>query len=401
VQLWDVATRTIRKTFTGHAGPIHGMAMSSDATTLYTGSFDTNVIAWDLTGRRGAVSTFTGGDLDPQIGAWTLSIAPDNRTIAEGAANGEVVLTDLFTHRQRLHFHVADGVVSGVSFSPDGRSLLVSANQPPGGHYTAKSPTWLEIWSLSPKPHVIRRFDTSDWPFLSWSTWSPDGRTVAATGFLDDQTSQQNGAVAEWSAITGRPLGPPLRTKGGYTTDVAFAPHGTDVAVSGAFSIDSILADPATGKRLATLKGSNSSGEYSFGSAYSPDGTKVATAQWDGTIRIWDARTGRQLEKIQDAGQDVVEGVVWSPDGKTLAVTDWDPSLRLYDVATRQEIGPAYSLPSLPDPLQYDPWVQFTPNGKYVVVSGTNDETVAMPVSLAAWSDEACRIAGRGFTRAE
>ncbi len=400
VQLWDVASRTIAKTLTGHAGAIHGMAISRDGKTLYTGSFDTNVIGWDLAGTRGLVRSFSGGDADPAAGAWTLAVAPDNRTIAEGAANGDVVLTDLTTGRELKRFHAVDGgIVSAVSFSPDGRSLLVSADSP--GQYTSKTKTWLEIWALSPQPHVVRQFDTSGWPFISWSAWSPDGRTVATTGFLDDQNSRDAGAVGEWNAATGRPLAPPLRIKGGYSVVVAFAPHGTDVAVGGAFSIDSFIANPAAGKVLVTLKGSNSTGELGQGLAYSPDGTKVATAQWDGTIRIWDARTGRQLAKISDLGQDVVEGVAWSPDGRTLAVTDWDPSLRLYDVATHQQIGPAYPLPTLPDPLQYDPWVQFTPDGRDVVVTGANDQTFVMPVTLAGWSKQACNVAGRSFTRAE
>jgi len=249
-----------------------------------------------------------------------------------------------------------------------------------------------------PKPHLTRSFDTSDWPLLTWSALSPDGRTVAATGYLKDQDSLKAGAVAEWNAQTGRQLAPPIRIKGGYAIDVAFAPHGTDVAVGG-YNFQSLLADPAAGRVLATLQGSG--GGYSEGLAYSPDGTKVATAQWDGTIRIWNSGTGRQLAKIQDAGQNTVQGVAWSPDGRTLAVTDGQPALRLYDVASRREIGPPYPLPILPDPLSYSPWVQFTPNGTDVVINGTNDQTFVFPVALSSWGSEACTIAGRNFTPAE
>jgi RNA polymerase sigma factor (sigma-70 family) len=32
--------------------------------------------------------------------------------------------------------------------------------------------------------------------------------------------------------------------------------------------------------------------------AYSPDGTSIATASWDGTVRIWDAKTGKEVRRL-------------------------------------------------------------------------------------------------------
>jgi WD40 repeat protein len=397
VQVWSVGDHKVTKTFAGHAGPVHALAMSPDGTTVYSGSFDTDVVAWDLTGTRGVAQTYSGGDADPALDAWTLAIAPDGHTAAEAGAHGDVVLSDLVTHRQVARFSTGNGVVSATTYSPDGRELLVSKDpiQP-----SPNPKTWLQIWALAPQPHIVRTFDTSGWKFLTWSTWSRDGSTVAATGLLRGQTFDTGGAVAEWDARTGRPLGAPLLVKGGYPVVVAFAPHGRVVGVGG-YAISSIVADPSRGKVLATMRGSNERFSYQEGIAFSPDGTQLATAQWDGTIRLWDSRTGRQLVKIQDSAQGVVEGVAWSPDGKTLAATDWTPSLHLYDVSSHQQLGSSIPLPVLPAPLNYSPWVQFTPDGSKVVVNGTNDETVVVPITLSALANEACRVAGRSFTREE
>jgi WD40 repeat protein len=395
VQLWDVATRTIAKTFAAHASQIDATAISPDGQTLYTGSYDTNVTAWNLAGGGEVAQSFSAGSLDPNLATWTLAIAPDNRTIATGTAGGDVVITDLASHRQLQRFHGGKGYVAAVSYSPDGRSLLAS-----GEDLANPQLNWMAIWSLTPHPHLVRTFDVSDWRIITWSAWSPDGRTVAVSGFLNDQNYLKAGAVGTWDASTARPLAPPYRIKGGVVHVVTFAPNSKDIVVGGD-NFQSFIADVASGKVLTTLRGSGGLGQHEYGFAYSPDGTKLASAQYDGTTRIWNPRTGRQLGKIQDPGQNAVLGVAWSPDGRTLAVSDYGPALRLYDVASLQEIGSPLVLPELPNGAGYFPWIEYTSDGKNVVVNGSNDRAFVMPVTLAAWESEACTIAGRSITRAE
>ena len=48
--------------------------------------------------------------------------------------------------------------------------------------------------------------------------------------------------------------------------------------------------------------------------AYSPDGTRIVTASYDKTARIWDARTGAQLVVLSGHG-DRVDSAAYSPDG--------------------------------------------------------------------------------------
>jgi WD40 repeat protein len=80
---------------------------------------------------------------------------------------------------------------------------------------------------------------------------------------------------------------------------------------------------------FTTLRGHT--GEVS-GVAFDDKGKRVASASWDGTVKVWDAGTGQAHTLKGHQGR--VEAVAFSPDGKRLASAGRDQTVRLWDVAT-------------------------------------------------------------------
>ena len=287
--LWDAASGTLLRTFTGHGGGVNSVAFSRDGRSIVSGSFDTTLKLWDAASGK-LLRTFAGHD-GPVL---SVAISLDGRSIVSGSVDQTLKLWDVASGKLLRTFAGHDKIVTSVAFSPDGRSIVSGSQR-----------ETLILWDAA-SGKLLRVFAGHDGGVNSVA-FSPDGRSIISCS--DDKT------LKLWDAASGMLL----RTFAGhgyYVYSVAFSPDGRSI-VSGSWDRTLKLWDVASGTLLRTFAGH---GGHVFLIAFSPDGRNIVSSSEDHTLKTWDAASGKLLATYFTSGD---KGVAFTPDG--LFVTDADP----------------------------------------------------------------------------
>jgi hypothetical protein len=116
---------------------------------------------------------------------------------------------------------------------------------------------------------------------------------------------------------------------------LAFSPDGTRLASAGE-DRTACLWNMATGALLATCRGHASKVVWV---SFRPDSARLLTTSADGSVRQWDATTGREVEAPYDRHSGEVLIAEYSPDGEWIASAGADRTVRVWQATGRQDVA--------------------------------------------------------------
>jgi WD40 repeat protein len=317
--VWDVRDRAAAEiaNLPGNAGSNAGAALAPDGQSVWVPDGDGGVARYDMATGRSLQKLPRSPIGDPEF--QRVSLSPDGRLLATASWHLPFPVWD--TQTGKVAFVVGVGrtdFVPAVGWDAAGEHFAVSANREgevPRSRVFIVSRTGAEVGRISGEPGV----------WIRSLSFRGDGDVVATTAG-DARDSPAAWGIRLWDWRHDRLID---RIKGN-AYGVAFDPSGELLITNRLLDNVVDIWDADTGERLSSLEGHTGNVNDA---AFDATGERVATASADGSVRVWDPRTGREQLVLRLALPLGAAGVAFSPDGTRL-VTTWDDGLtRIWTLA--------------------------------------------------------------------
>ena len=284
------------------------MSWSPDGRRLASGGDDGKIRIWDPATRK-EVLTLEGHDrsslgairADPSL-AWS----PDGHRLASAGLDGTAKVWDAGTGREVFALPADHGAVWSVALSPDGTHLAAGSEDG-----TIRVRRWARAHSegllLSRPIKVMSRT----------LAWSPRGDRLASGG--------ADKLVKLWDPIHGVEHASMQGHK--HCSHVGVVEPGRQAAGVGLRRHGRHRMGCGDRSELSTMRGHN---DFVDAVAWSPDGTRLASASIDDTVRVWDPRTGEEALVLR-GNSGMFHDVSWHPDGAQLAAASSDGHVWIWD----------------------------------------------------------------------
>ena len=316
VQRWDVKTEMPIGGPLPSGGAECSLALSPDGKAILIGCRDGTARLWDA--RTGEP---LGPPFESRQAVLSVAFAPDGRSVLIGTAsdgrNGTASLWDIATRARLAGPFAHQEGVGAVAFNPAGATVLTGSGDGIVQFWERETnrPAGPPLYHRNGVDHVF---------------FTPDGATIL--------TVSMNGLSAyAWETATGQRIGTPL-----WQSDrmdcLAISPDGR-MAVTGGADATVRVWEIGRGRSRPLDRVEGRKGPVNLGPqdeprlpgfylkksiAYSPDRKTVLTSDGGRIARLWETATGRPLGSPLRHGRDV-RTVAFSPDGTRVATASHDP----------------------------------------------------------------------------
>jgi len=352
IRLWDLESRAVPATLREHWGPYYSAAFSPDGTRLIAPTAE-GVRIWDTnTGKEIRTWNHEGCQTPCAI------FSPDGKWVLTGGSDETVRVWNVSDGKFRARLKIV-GTADAMCFSEIGQILAVGGDGPSIQLYDLK----LDL----PSEDDLKEIRAA---LANLTNKSKDIREAANQSLLQigfPAEAELRRSMLESPSAEVRELCRRVRTDilslprarlaghHGRVNCVAFSPGGKILASGGADGTVR-LWNMGTQKQIARLApGGNPTLSGIFALAVSPNNQVLAEGYGDGTIRVWDSARLRQLQECKGHNRRILH-LIFSPDGKTLYGSAFDSTIRAWNWAEGKETirfpfteGDALSLSLSPD----------------------------------------------------
>lgn len=330
-----------------HTGPVSVITLSPDGKYIVTAGYDDKICIWDassykfLKALRGHTDAVT-----------TLAFTPDSRYVISGSDDGSARAWSLAYGEEIRKFVGMKGEISDVKISPDGRLVLacskagdvriwdVGMNDVPEEIFGADTDKRTDYESFAKNTYVTAEANDSE-----LRSRSDDKVLVTFKGHSDevlDGVLDESGdrvatcgwdkTVKLWDVKSGRCLATMADHKSAVQTVRFSHDKAGRYIVSAADDRTAIVWDTVTNRRTV-LTGHSDKVRFA---AFSTDDSKVVTASYDKSSKIWDRVTGKVvLDLLGNASW--VHYAWFTPQDKYVLTAGQDGTIRLFDAKLGQE----------------------------------------------------------------